>query len=197
MIYINHSKPLFGTLKRQNLLEHSGLDACRCQRCSDPSELGSFNSGVFCRKCPADKGILLPANSLDKESHWICNKCGDTKPFALIATLLDVAEQEFDGLQGLSIDKLEALIKKYEGILHPHHYFIAEAKWNLCDKYGFIEDENVYGTKGLIYVRGALLYSLFSIQHMKFLVLDNDPFSSNTLPHAEVNVKLKNSFDEP
>ena len=42
-------------------------------RCQDPTELGSFMSALKCPDC--ESGYLLPIDSMDQESQWICSKC--------------------------------------------------------------------------------------------------------------------------
>ncbi len=68
-ITINYAaNPLLGTMERLKLLETTRfLGSCDCQRCKDPTELGSFTSGIFCTKCPNHEGILLPEYPLEKD----------------------------------------------------------------------------------------------------------------------------------
>jgi hypothetical protein len=47
---------------------------CKCARCSDPSELGSFLSAIKCQSDQCEFGFLLPSDSLDPDSEWICTK---------------------------------------------------------------------------------------------------------------------------
>lgn len=143
-ICVNYSRPMFGTVRRRNLIEDSGFDTCRCQRCSDPTEMGTYTSAIFCHSCPDQKGILLPINPLNKDSDWSCNTCLKKRSAALITQQLERAQKDCKGLDGLSVGALEALLVKYEKILHPHHYFMIEVKWNLIHQYGSFEDPKVY-----------------------------------------------------
>ena len=72
---------------------------CSCQRCLDPTELGTFGSALICQKCRPKKkgkrkmaddnvGLLMPPepstteNTSDgklKAINWICNSCGLAK----------------------------------------------------------------------------------------------------------------------
>ena len=47
---------------------------CKCQRCSDPTEMGSFLSAMRCPEKDCSDGFLLPSDSLDPDSDWICTK---------------------------------------------------------------------------------------------------------------------------
>jgi len=139
-ITLNYSKALFGTIKRRYHLEQTKFSSCRCERCSDPTELGTFTSGIYCLMCCKQEGILLPEHPLNKETNWLCNKCSDRQPAAAINKKLELIQKDFDCLIRLSISELEALISKYKNILHPHHYLLCEAKWTLVHSYGELEE---------------------------------------------------------
>ena len=52
---------------------------CQCPRCSDPSELGTFSSALWCLKCAKgkkDKGKVLPSDTKNIEAAWRCDVCG-------------------------------------------------------------------------------------------------------------------------
>jgi hypothetical protein len=46
---------------------------CKCPRCCDPTELGTFLSAMKCLDGDCTDGYLLPSDSLDPDSDWICN----------------------------------------------------------------------------------------------------------------------------
>lgn len=72
-----------GTHPRQELLQNIYYFSCSCTRCKDPSELGTYFSGVKChaKKCG---GHLLPKNPLDisPASKWKCDSCNNSSTFA-------------------------------------------------------------------------------------------------------------------
>ena len=45
---------------------------CGCDRCTDPTEFGTFTSGVTC--CQCDSGTLLLDN---KDYMWTCMNCNN------------------------------------------------------------------------------------------------------------------------
>ena len=55
----------FGPDKKEKI-SHTWYFTCSCERCSDPSELGSYTSSVSCPGCP-NKGYLLPCLEKEKE----------------------------------------------------------------------------------------------------------------------------------
>lgn len=119
---------------------------CHCDRCKDPTELGTLVGGIFCPKCPNQKGILLPEKPLeDKLSDWICNKCSHRSIEGYIAadSLLKVG-RAFAGLDRQSIPDCEAFIRKWSKIVHPNHSYLTEVKMVLCDIYGQSENGNIF-----------------------------------------------------
>lgn len=78
---INHLyhklKIFWDTLPRRIELEISAVALCRCERCTDSTELGTFLGGMYCSDCPnnqANKGVLLRVDPLDHGSDWSCIK---------------------------------------------------------------------------------------------------------------------------
>lgn len=68
-ITMSYVGTLLGTSERRQNLEQSKYFSCDCRRCADPTELGTFISGIKCDKC---SGYLLPQNPLDSKSNWVC-----------------------------------------------------------------------------------------------------------------------------
>ena len=82
---------------------------CSCERCSDPSELGSFTSSVCCPGCPK-KGFLLPCLEVEKEEEVKEEKLKE-EPLKF-----DCDDEDSDDLDDL-LDDLElnpVLFKKQE-----------------------------------------------------------------------------------
>lgn len=56
--------------RREHLLESKFFE-CSCQRCADPTELGTYNGALLCPKC--SPGLVLSTNPLDADAAWACN----------------------------------------------------------------------------------------------------------------------------
>lgn len=123
-ITINYSTdPLLGTMQRLKRLENTkSLGYCPCQRCSDPTELGTFSSGILCTSCPNQEGILLPEYSLNPESNWACTKCLANKPSSFVTKLLDG-----DVVESVGRNR-EAFFRKFGHTLHPNHFLMTGFK---------------------------------------------------------------------
>jgi hypothetical protein len=49
---------------------------CDCQRCSDPTELGTFSSAIWCQECPERFGRVVPGCVEVIGADWKCDQCG-------------------------------------------------------------------------------------------------------------------------
>ncbi|XP_075211338.1 SET domain-containing protein SmydA-8-like isoform X2 [Lycorma delicatula] len=66
---------LWDTASRRMHLAQTKKFACRCNRCTDPTEFGTLLSGLPCPHAPCT-GIVLCTNPLTPHrSDWICNEC--------------------------------------------------------------------------------------------------------------------------
>ena len=131
-ICLNYTEPLWGTWKRQFDLEETRFAACRCQRCIDPMELGSFASGISCDHCPNQEGVLVPEDPFDKFSDWICHKCSDRQDIGFISGFVAKLGEDWAGLGRYAIAESEAFLRKYEKLVHPNHHYLTDVKFLLC-----------------------------------------------------------------
>lgn len=67
-LYMTYTYILSGTRSRQELLNKGKYFGCNCERCADPTELGTHFSSILCRKCKG--GIIVPKQPLGK---YFCN----------------------------------------------------------------------------------------------------------------------------
>ncbi len=133
-ITLNYSvNALLGTKKRlESLVMSRFMGECQYQRCCDPTELGTYTSGIFCTQCPNQEGILLPVNPLEKESNWACNKCSAKKSAAFIVNFLESNVAQLVGRDREKMSECAYFLRKYEKILHPNHYLLTDVKMLLC-----------------------------------------------------------------
>lgn len=57
-----------GTLKRRDHLNESKFFWCSCERCKDPTELGTHASTLLCPKCT--NGFILSIEPLNQDADW-------------------------------------------------------------------------------------------------------------------------------
>jgi hypothetical protein len=82
------------------------MTACRCSRCSDPTENGSHVNTVLCQKCCNDDSggnpsNMLPVQPLEYDSEWRCEKCSDVRVGAdvenMVNGLLGILDTSYKG----------------------------------------------------------------------------------------------------
>ena len=71
-ISISYTDPLQTTAARRRFLLNGKYFLCRCSRCQDPTEYGTYLSGLRCLQCPT--GTVLPI-SRGETMQWSCNTC--------------------------------------------------------------------------------------------------------------------------
>jgi len=105
---------------------------CRCRRCSDPTELGTYSSALKCKGC---SGHLLPTDCLDYASEWKCNKCNKV---ITADQAMDITEkvQHMCKKGGGSIDDLEKTLHEILEFVHPRNYLAMQIKRMLMLMYG-------------------------------------------------------------
>ena len=142
MITVTYSYTLQGTIKRREHLHESKFFWCRCKRCKDPTEFGTYCSALRCPKCPG--GMILSIDPLEQESDWKCVKCSYTVTAKSVQILFEKLYLELENLDVNSIEENEEFIKKYRNALHPNHYLFLSAKHSLCQLYGRVEGHLIH-----------------------------------------------------
>jgi hypothetical protein len=126
------SNLLYGTLRRLIPMEISGMFICKCARCVDPTELGTFLSALKCPQCP--QGFLLSLNPTNSFADWRCDSCFQIVNEIEVSEIIDEAESVV-GFPKKNVltdadddaDLLKEYVKDFSGtILHPNHYILQE-----------------------------------------------------------------------
>ena len=81
-----------GSPQRADMIRSHWSFTCQCKRCSDPTELGTYASAIWCYECKDEKtGLMLPKGTIPAAaSLWTCTQCGLSLDKAKIESLLDV-----------------------------------------------------------------------------------------------------------
>ncbi|XP_033207857.1 SET domain-containing protein SmydA-8-like [Belonocnema kinseyi] len=104
---------------RRDYLLATKYFACRCDRCADPSELGSHFGTL---KCPCGTGLVLPKDPLDEDTEWSCNACPGILSSLEVNQLTDRLGEEVDGAMGIANrEVLTDLLSRLSVLLHPCH----------------------------------------------------------------------------
>ncbi|KAK7072642.1 hypothetical protein SK128_012619 [Halocaridina rubra] len=112
--YVTSAAPLW---QRQEELKCIYNFLCKCQRCTDPTELGTHFSNPLCSKCK--RGFLEPAENY--QHPWTCSDCGESKDLEHIIKvddeILDEITKSCTSFRDSSA-MLQTVLKSY----HPKHY---------------------------------------------------------------------------
>ena len=143
-ISIQYITPLIGNVRRRPKIRKNWFFSCTCPRCQDPTEFGTFLSGVLCRTClgrDGSDGVLLPKDSLDYESDWACGRdgCGTVVAGRTIATLIETMEREMDEYTETDLEKIEEKIEAWGRVLHGQHYLLLLLKRRLLGAMRLVE----------------------------------------------------------
>lgn len=140
----SYSHILWTTQLRQQHLKDMKYFSCTCQRCKDPTELGTNFSTLRCIGTDENpcNGFQLPCDPLSKKTEWACNKCEIRVENAQVDYIVGKMNDEVENLQGShpSPSAVEDLIDKLATFLHPNHQHIFSLKHSLIQLYGNHKD---------------------------------------------------------
>ena len=107
---------------------------CRCKRCSDPTELGTFASAILC-PVSSCRGHCLPTDCLSYTSDWRCARCGREISSDKAIEITEMVQKMCSSAGG-SIQDLETCLEKIIEKVHPRHYIAMQIKRMLMLMYG-------------------------------------------------------------
>ncbi|XP_050099780.1 SET domain-containing protein SmydA-8-like [Anopheles aquasalis] len=130
-ISASYTQPLLGTLHRRLALKQSKHFECQCERCTDPTELGTSLSGFRCPKCR--KGIVLPAQPCNPQSVWRCRQrnCAFSETATVYAARCTETQQQLLNLNRAEPGEYEAFIRQHQTSAHGWNAFVLQAKYAL------------------------------------------------------------------
>lgn len=139
-----------GTDERRHLLKEGKYFDCKCERCEDPTELGSHMSSFMCARCAENKqtGFIVKikqertqqATQLQKSTKstavkqlwtWKCQECEHTLTPDTVQQLIERAKEEMFHAKE-DITRYELLLSKLTRYFHPNHYLLLDIKQNIA-----------------------------------------------------------------
>lgn len=125
-----YTHALWGTQARRDHLKHNKYFMCKCERCSDPTEFGTYFSAIKCVDC--NIGVLLPENPLNEKGEWKCKECKvSLSSFQVSELALRLGDEVDRVLSRADIQSLESLLQKLSQLTHPQHYHQYAVKHSL------------------------------------------------------------------
>ncbi|XP_008476173.1 histone-lysine N-methyltransferase ASHR1-like [Diaphorina citri] len=135
-----YTNALWGTQPRREHLAITKYFNCSCERCSDPTELGTYFSAMKCLNEHKDQGDcwILPVNPLDNDSDWTCGSCSARLNARDVHLVTSQLGEQVDKLvqENPNVKSLEEMLTKLEAMFHPHHYHCYAVKHSLIQLYG-------------------------------------------------------------
>ncbi|XP_971538.2 SET domain-containing protein SmydA-8 [Tribolium castaneum] len=183
LVTTTYTQTLWGTLSRRSHLKMAKHFDCLCERCTDPTEFGTYLSAVNCSVC-GDGSKVTSSDPLNCEADWFCENCG----FAITGSDMlwgnEVLQKEINHLNKDNPNSLEEFLERYAEVLHGRNSYCLQVKYALCQIYGSLDgfkfeelssdliDRKIELCKELLAVaevlepgqswfRGLLLYDLF------------------------------------
>ncbi|CAG9767203.1 unnamed protein product [Ceutorhynchus assimilis] len=198
--------------RREHLLENKFFE-CKCQRCCDKTELGTYSGALLCPKC--DNGLVLCDNPLNFDSSWSCNSSGKYCPgYSInansIRVLLNRISHEVEQIDSNDICAMENFLQKYRNVLHPTHYLCLSIKVSLSQVYGRISGYLIHELKdkplirkkdicheilkvfdviepGYTRIRGVTLYEI----HAPMMILLSRQMETESMSKSEIKAALR------
>ena len=131
---------LLPTVRRRPLLRSKWHFDCLCQRCKDPTELGSHLGSLLCqrRRCGGEVlqrcSYVLPPGTQDARMWWECIQCQTSLSSSEVSAILDDAEtliaERLPGETG--VERCERLLHSFSTVLHPNNWLLVGVKQELA-----------------------------------------------------------------
>lgn len=136
-----YTHALWGTQARREHLRETKYFDCTCDRCKDPTEMGTYLSALRCLGTEATPcgGIQLPVNPLDDSTEWACDKCNVKISNVQASYLINQIGDDVDNVQlnSPTVRELDNLLSKLLTFLHPNHYHCFSVKHSLAQLFGY------------------------------------------------------------
>ncbi|MCL4144495.1 UNVERIFIED_CONTAM: hypothetical protein GTU68_042503 [Idotea baltica] len=152
-----YTESLSTTVARQDHLLTSKFFTCKCERCLDPSELGTYMSAMLCPSCMKNKpdtkkdkkneepsvdlttyGVVVQKDPSSPSSPWECLTCNSPLDSDYVVRMTSVMTEEADELEASNqtIKSCEAFLEKWSSMYHKNYAVFLNIKYVLVHLYG-------------------------------------------------------------
>ncbi|KAK9693311.1 MYND finger [Popillia japonica] len=136
-----YTHSLWGTQARREHLKETKYFSCTCDRCKDPTEMGTYLSALRCLGTESTPcgGTQLPVHPLDDQTEWACDKCNVRVSNVQASYLINQIGDDVDNIQlnSPTVRELDNLLSKLLTFLHPNHYHCFSVKHSLVQLFGY------------------------------------------------------------
>jgi len=126
-IKFNYGRALDTTRTRQEHLLENKYFRCECERCVDPTELGSHTSSLKCREERCG-GPTVPKDPMCVKGDWVCEKCEAVVNADCVKKLLKGLAKDTENLDRNDMKAVKNIYNKYAGKLYKNHGVLTELK---------------------------------------------------------------------
>ncbi|XP_076269704.1 SET domain-containing protein SmydA-8-like isoform X1 [Rhynchophorus ferrugineus] len=142
-LFHSYTRLIWGTTTRLYHLYKTKHFVCKCPRCQDPSEFGTYMSSILCKSC---RGIVSPLNPYKSHGKWQCQDCKKVilgREVGELTTLLgailrDIDQKDFKFMYYFLQGKLKTVVPEYNQVTVELKYKII---WHLGHKQGYTWEE--------------------------------------------------------
>jgi len=142
-----YTDSLSTTTVRQDHLLTSKFFTCRCPRCVDPTELGTYVSAKLCPTCiskapkpkkgakaPPPKCIVLPEDPISPSSNWMCSNCSSPLDSDYVVRMTSVVTEEAEELESTNptVKSCESFLEKWSTTFHQNHAIFLNVSTDEC-----------------------------------------------------------------
>nr|XP_013189670.1 unnamed protein product [Amyelois transitella] len=144
LITTTYTQSLWGTLDRRRHLKNNKCFDCECERCTDPTELGTYLGSIYCSMCngpfsnpeSTKRPMLISTNPLDEGALWKCEECNHFIHGRQMVWGNNALSQDLNKLNKNGPKEFEEFIERYSNTMHPSNHLIVQAKLALIQIYG-------------------------------------------------------------
>ncbi|XP_053699243.1 SET domain-containing protein SmydA-8 [Sabethes cyaneus] len=138
VICTSYCQPLLPTIQRRYVLKLAKCFECLCDRCRDPTELGTYLGSIICPKCSQAK--MIATNPLDFRSDWQCQRSSEQCSYRESAQRYvqrnETFQAEIMALRKSGTQYFERFLDTFqETTLHPWNANVLQVKYALCQLY--------------------------------------------------------------
>lgn len=131
-LYLSYTNPLLSTPVRQAILSQTKCFKCICQRCRDPSELGSSLSSIKCNKKPC-QGTVSLIDPLSSDSDLQCDKCENILSCDMAKIIQETAMNSLKESETCA-EKTLGTLTNLERFLPQSNHIMVDLKMKLIDQ---------------------------------------------------------------
>eukprot|EP00092_Neocalanus_flemingeri_P045864 GFUD01051452.1.p1 GENE.GFUD01051452.1~~GFUD01051452.1.p1 ORF type:complete len:534 (+),score=102.78 GFUD01051452.1:149-1750(+) len=134
-LFICYTGTRWGNITRRKHLLLTKHFLCRCPRCLDPTECGTFISSIKCPECKRNMVQEAQSDSTECNMPWHCQKCRHKMEHKKVVAIETMIGQMLKLVNKNSTHHLEQVSRKLKRVLTSHHYILLEIYMNLVTLY--------------------------------------------------------------